>query len=233
MIEVQIDKASSAKFRRDMKEFTRLAGISVGEGVAVIAKDASKQLASKVQPWGLSNKVGDKFQKSIAKQVARATRAGNIKGTPGDALTVHAANRDGRGRVSRGLPERGQFKRKPLDPEEVNRAVEKRQKAAGRLKAAWIAAGEAITTAFNVNAKGISRKITGVGQWIRRHVDRKEGSAKWNLSRGISSYVDITNDAQNIERHQKTSDAKAALAIAYRAGTREMKKILRKLQKTI
>ena len=82
----------------------------MAETVAIIGQSVAKELARKVQPWGLGKKQGDKFELNILKQVSKAARYATYKGAPGDVSDVHARDRNRNGTVTVRAPEKIQPK---------------------------------------------------------------------------------------------------------------------------
>lgn len=193
MIEVRISPAQRRKLESELRNFASRSGIAVAETVAIIGQSVAKELASKVQPWGLSKKQGDKFELNILKQVSKAARYATYKGAPGEVSDVHARYRNKNGAVTVRAPDKIQPKRKPFVRPEVLTEAKKKQANAGIAKAGWIAAGESIDSPLLKTAKGISKRIKGVAQWIRRHVNSNKGSSAFIRKGGLNSTIYLTN----------------------------------------
>jgi hypothetical protein len=176
-----------------MKEFAKKSGVAVAETVAIIGQSVSKELARKVQPFGLTQKTGDKFQESIAKQIGKAARWGQYKPIEGQLKDVHSQVRDRSGAVKVKPPRQFQPKRKGFSKAEIEGNIRDKQRKAGLAKAGWIAAGESIDSPLLKTARGVTRKIKGVAQWIRRHVKGSSGSSKFVRKGGLNSTVFLTN----------------------------------------
>ena len=106
MIEVRISPAQRRKLESELKNFASRSGIAVAETVAIIGQSVAKELARKVQPWGLSKKQGDKFEHNILKQVSKAARYATYKGAPGDVSDVHERYRNKNGAVTVRAPDK-------------------------------------------------------------------------------------------------------------------------------
>jgi hypothetical protein len=192
MIQVRISPAQRRKLEADLKVFADKSKVAVAETVAIIGTSVAKELARKVQPWGLTKKVGDSFELSIEKQVNKAARYATFKGTEGDISSVHEKYRM-RGTVvvkppRQFQPARPTFKRDELDP-----YIEKKKRNAGIAKAGWIAAGESIDSPLLRTSRGLVRKIKGVASWIRRHVKNNKGSSRFVRKSGLNSTIYLTN----------------------------------------
>ena len=173
MISFSLDRASVRETKRIIREYERKVGQTANESIVDIGREAARQAAQKCPPFGLSDKIGEKFKKSIAKQVNRAVKNANVTGKSGGAAKVHANSRDSKGQVPRGLRDKGQFKRQPVDIGDKERVIAQRQKAAGILKGAWIHAGTLL-----------GRKVAAING-RRRHATRRRSTrstSSWRLS---------------------------------------------------
>jgi len=194
MIQVRISPAQRRKLEGELKAFAARAGVAVAETVAIIGTSVAKELARKVQPYGLTQKVGTAFELSIVKQVNKAARYAELKGTAGDIQQVHQTYRNGRGAVTVKPPRQFQPKRKAIDRQEIDSWAEKKKANAGIAKAGWIAAGESIDSPLLKTMRGRVRKIKGVAGWIRRHVKQNKGSSRFVRKGGLNSTIYLTNN---------------------------------------
>lgn len=216
MISITIDPSSRRIFRRIVKDFEKKTGRKVEDSVVELTRSSAKQLAHRVPPFGLNAQVGKKFEGSIAKQVDRAIKAGNVGVVSGaTAAQMHASARDNKGQVPKGLRTRGKRVKNPISVREKEALIDRKQAAAGSAKGAWIAAGNSLS----------GKRISGVARWVSRHL--LHGSSKI-LRRGISTEASITNELPYIQRLQSGPMIKAALQIAYRNTLRQMQRILDK-----
>ena len=206
------------RFRHRLQDFVEEAGRTESEAVQLLAKACAKELAITVPPFGLSAKVGEKYQKSIAKQVNRAIKAGNIKGIQGDAKTVHQSFRNPSGQVPKGLKTTGQYKREPVSVREKETLIDKRQEAAGIAKGAWIAAAERLN----------GKKISGVGKWVRRHA-QKNGQSAIRSEKGGTTVL-LTNSVSYISRLHRQDYVDRALKRGYMRNFRHMTIVVKKLR---
>jgi len=193
MIQVRISPAQRRKLESELKEFAKKSQVAVGETVAIIGSSVAKELARKVQPYGLTQKHGTSFELSIVKQVSKAARYAVFKGEEGNIQTVHALYRNRRGAVIAKPPRQFQPKRKVFDRAEVDAWAEKKKSNAGIAKAGWIAAGESIDSPLLRTIRGKIRRIKGVAKWIRRHVSSNKGNSKFARKGGLNSTVYLTN----------------------------------------
>lgn len=232
MIQVRISPAQRRKLESELKNFASRSGIAVAETVAIIGQSVAKELARKVQPYGLTQKKGTAFEQSIVKQVNKAARYATFKGTQGDIKQVHESYRDKRGAVVFRPPRQFQPKRKPFTREEVDPYSEKKKSNAGIAKAGWIAAGESIDSPLLKTAKGISRRIKGVAPWIRRHVNSNKGSSAFIRKGGLNSTIFLTNkvDYAYSKNNANQNSVPGAIADGYKRTITIIKARLKKLQ---
>lgn len=212
MIRAEISRESQQEFRRVLAEFQKKSGKSVEESVVELGKASARQLAMKVPPFGVSSKVGDRFSGSIAKQVNRAVSAGNVAGRSGTAEQLHESYRNAKGQVPRGLEDRGRYRREPIPVREKEDLIDKRQKAAGIVKGAWLHC-----------LLLIGGKASGFGQWIRRHTHSGKATIR---PRGISTEVTLTNEIKWVSNVQNQKLVKMALNTALRNTIKRMEKII-------
>ena len=69
MIKVTIDQRSLDNFRHGLELYKEQVGKTQREATIELARAAAKELAIKIQPFGISAKAGKKFEGSIQKQV--------------------------------------------------------------------------------------------------------------------------------------------------------------------
>jgi len=188
MIRISISPKQRRILDAEMRAFAKRAGVAVGEVVAIVGQSCAKELSRKIQPWGLNQSAGKKFELSIAKQVHNAARYAEQTGAQGDIKSVHQALRNHRGAVVKRPSKQFQPKRKPFNRQELKSYVEKKMKNAGMAKAGWVAAGESIKSPLLKTAKGIVRKIKGIAPWIRRHAKSAAGNA------GLGTYFSFKCD---------------------------------------
>lgn len=216
MIRVEIDPASRRIFRKTVDDYSKKIGKNVEEGVIELVKSGGKQLAQKVPPFGISAQIGKKFQGSVAKQVNRAVRAGNVGVVSGStAEQVHRAARDGKGQVPKLLKTTGRRVRNPIPVRDKEQHIDRKQEAAGTAKGAWIAAANAVG----------GKKLSGIPRWISRHM--RNGSARLTR-KGISTECELTNSLRYINRLQPPNLIKSALQAAYQNTLRRMERIINK-----
>jgi hypothetical protein len=218
MIKFSISQTEMQRFRHRMSDFIEEAGRTESEAIQLLAKACAKELAITVPPFGLSAKVGNQYQKSIAKQVNRAIKAGNVKGTPGSAADVHQSFRMANGQVPKGLKTTGKYGRDPVSVRDKETLIDKRQHAAGIAKGAWIAAAERLN----------GKKISGVGAWVRRHAG-KNGSSDIRVERSGTTVM-LTNSVSYINKLHRQTYIDRALKRGYMRNFRHMTIIVKKLR---
>lgn len=232
MIEVRISPAQRRKLENELKTFAKKSGVAVAETVAIIGQSVAKELARKVQPWGLSKKQGDRFELNILKQVSKAARYATYKGAPGDVSDVHARYRNRNGVVTVRAPEKIQPKRTPFVRPEVLTEAKKKQANAGMAKAGWIAAGESIDSPLLKSTKGVSKRIKGISSWIRRHVNSNKGSSLFVRKGGLNSTIYLTNKVDYAYSKAGTNGraVQGAISDGYKRSITIIKARLKKLQ---
>jgi hypothetical protein len=234
MIQVRISPAQRRRLEGEMKQFAKRAGVAVGETVAIIGSSVAKELARKVQPFGLSEGVGKEFMGSIAKQVHRAARYAQFKGIEGDIRTIHRQLRSQNKKMQVMVrpPEKFQPKRKEFDNEELREYVNKQMNKAGRAKAGWVSAGESIDSPLLRTIQGKIRKIKGIPKWVRRHVGHGLGSSRFVRKGGLNSTVYLTNkvDYAYSKRNTNHGNVKSSIADGYRHSITMAKRIFRNLK---
>ena len=205
---------------RTIQRYSELTHKGIEEGVKEIAKSSAKRLAITVQPYGLSSKKGEKLEKSIGMQVDAVFLGVNLGAFPAstDIAAAHlAARRNGKVPYRQFRKERG----KPwLDlismgkKEEYKRKIVKK---AGRAKAAWVTAA---------NAMGIG-KLSGIPQWIRRHVGGSWGRVSYS-GKGRNFMVTLSNMTPYIRSIQPDKTVKNALKQGMVNGYKRMETIIKK-----
>jgi hypothetical protein len=231
MIQVRISPAQRRKLEGDLKEFARKSGIAVGETVAIIGSSVAKELARKVQPFGLTDKAGTQMDLAIVKQVQKAARWAELKGIEGDFKTIHTQLRP-RGSVSVRPPKQFQPKRQEFTDTEVWTQMQRKRVRAGQAKAGWISAGEGIDSPLLKTIRGQIRKIKGIAKFIRRHVNGKNGSSRFVRKGGLNSTVYLTN---NVDYAYSNGNANpryvpGAIADGYKRSITMIKARLKKLK---
>jgi hypothetical protein len=206
-VDVEIEQSEIARFQRRIEDYREIINKDHSEFMIELGKSVARQLAHRTQPLGLSAAVGKKYQASIRKQVERSLKNANITAGSGPVQVEHGSRRDGRGRVPKGLPIGGQFKRYPFEIEERNEWGRRKAENAGMLKAAWIASGEALG----------GPKMSRVAKWIGKHVGKMEGKAKVFVG-GIFKHHEIwlTNSVAYAGRALRKGDMQRAVDEAFR-----------------
>jgi len=220
MIRVRLDPASVRATRRLIDQYSRAIQQSTEDSIIDVGREAARQAAQKCPPFGLTERTGEKFKKSIAKQVNRAVKNANVTGKQGNAETVYTAARNSKGQVPKGIKEEGAFRRTPVEVGDKERLIDKRQAAAGIAKGAWIHAGSLLGRRSSTVT---GRRRAVVGRWIMRHLSRGEVS----ISRlGMNTEVKLTNKVAWIQRLQSDSMLASAVRAAWTGRMKEMQKRL-------
>lgn len=199
-VNVSIDRATKRKMERVISDFAKATNQTAEDGIRRIAVLGARQLATKVQPYGITGEARKLLHGAAAAQSHRAISNANVEGIQGDAASVHLRARKG-GRVPRDISTRGRFKRSPISFAERNQHVDKQVKKVGRAKAAWIEAGEST-----------GEKIT-VQKWLRQNIGGGYGSAT-TRGKGIEYTVTLNNKTPYIRKIQFPQDVAAAVVAA-------------------
>ena len=215
-VKLEIDRTTQRRMEEVLRNFAAATGKTVEDGINQIARGAAKQLAIKVQPFGIDAKTQQMLHKLVAKQAHRAISNANVEGIQGTAASVHTKARVRRGRVPKDLATKGQYKRSPISSSERNAYVDKVVKKIGQAKAAWIEAGEKVD----------GKKIT-VKRWLRTHVGGGFGSAT-KKDKGMNYSVELENSTPYIKSIQFTEDTQDAVTTAYVNGFKWMQTTIRK-----
>ena len=215
-VKLEIDRTTQRRMEEVLRNFAEATGKTVEDGINQIARGAAKQLAIKVQPFGIDTETQRKLHKLVAKQAHRAISNANVEGIQGTAASVHTKARVSRGRVPKDLATQGQYKRSPISFSERNAHVDKVVKKIGQAKAAWIEAGEKV-----------DRKKITVKKWLRTHVGGGFGSAT-KKDKGMNYSVELQNSTPYIKSIQFTEDTKDAVTTAYVNGFKWMQTTIRK-----
>ena len=215
-VKIEMDRATLQKMEGVLRTFAAVTGKTVEEGINQIARSSAKQLAVKVQPFGIDVKTQQMLHKLVAKQAHRAIGNANVQGILGNPSSVHLKARNQRGRVPVGLNTQGKYKRKPITQEDRNSYIDKLVSKVGQAKSAWIEAGE------KVDGTKISVK-----KWLRDHIGKGYGSAT-KSEEGIKYSVELKNSTPYIGSIQFTDDTAAAVVSAMKSGFKWMQKSIDK-----
>jgi hypothetical protein len=226
MVSASISVQNRARFLKILSDFEKQKGRDVADSIMTLAKTCASKLAEKTPPYGKQDQGINRQEGSIAAQVHRAIRAGNIEGIQGSAAQVHEHYRENGVVKTRDIVWRAaQYKRSPVSIEDRNALATKKAKAAGRGKAGWIAAGEDIKGKTLLTKAGAAKQIGGVGKKVRRHVKSKFGSAQVIIRRrSAETTVVLWNKVSYIGNYQTPMDRAKAISAAYRLEFGRMKR---------
>jgi hypothetical protein len=208
---IEIDRASRAKMEKAIEKFVRVVGKTAEEGITQIAKSAGRQLVHTVQPFGITSAKGEKFHKSIAKQVNRAVRNANIEGVAGGAASVHHQRRDSRGQVPRELPTEGRFKRDPIAVGDKEAHIRKAQAKAGRAKGAWVEASDSLG----------GTKLSNIPKWISSNNNGGYGSSS-KSGEGLKFKCELKNETPYLTRIQTQKSIAQSVVHGLKKGLKRM-----------
>jgi len=232
MIRISISPKQRRILDAEMKAFATRAGVAVGEVVAIVGQSCAKELALKIQPWGLTQAKGDKFALNIEKQIRKAARYGIKYGVAGTLDDIYKKYRNKSGTVRGKSAGKFQPKRPLFEKSEIDALVVKQVKKAGTSKAGWIAAGESISSPLLKTAKGAAMKIKGISKWIRRRVNSSVGSSFFKNNGRLSSTVYLTNnvDYAYSSNNSNKTQVSSALNKGYRDSIKMIRSALKKLK---
>jgi len=231
MIQVRISPAQRRKLESELKQFAAKAQVAVGETVAIIGTSVAKELARKVQPFGLTNEAGEKMDNAIVIQVQKAARWAEFRGINGDFKSIHTQVRQ-RGSVRVNPPKEFDPKREPISRSEVWTQMQRKRARAGQAKAGWIAAGESIDSPLLRTSKNRVRKIKGIAKWIRRHVGGSKGSSRFVRKSGLNSTIYLTNNVDYAYSRGNSNPryVPGAIADGYKRSITTVKKLIKNLK---
>jgi len=222
-VKLEIDRASRRKMEETLEEFARVTGNTVEDGVNDIARSVARKLADRVQPWGLTAAKGQKFEKSIGHQVDRAWFGTNLGDYP-EAREMQPAHNRARNGSRRGQVDHAVYRKEKGKPwlrliskEARDEYKLKAQHKAGRAKAAWIEAANDIG----------SEKLSGIPNWIKRHIGSGYGSAS-KVGKGINYTVTLHNRTPYMERILPEKTVAQAVATGMKNGFTRIQKTIEK-----
>lgn len=195
-VKIEVDEKKRREMIATLEQFANFTGKTVEDGINGIARSVGRKLADRVQPWGLTAAKGQKFEKSIGHQVDRAWFGTNLGAYP-ETREMKAAHYNARTNGSRmgAVPQR-QFRKEKGKPwlnlisrEDRDSYKLKAQEKAGRAKGAWIEAANDIG----------SEKLSGIPNWIKRHIGSGYGSAT-KTGKGLNYTVELHNRTPYMER---------------------------------
>jgi hypothetical protein len=217
-----MDKATLRKVEDTLKKFAEVTGKTVEDGIREISSSTAKSLAISMQPYGMNDNIGKRFESNIAKQVDSAWFGTNLGAYPQTSDMQQAHNN---ARVNGVVPIRSfrKEKGKPwldlISVSDRNSYKKKQMAKAGRAKAAWIRCGNEIYT---------KRKISKVPQWVSRHVNNAYGSTS-ESGEGLKYKVIMTNHTPYLtNRMQSDRSVAKALADSMKNGLKRIQKIIDK-----
>lgn len=195
-----------------LRLYEKHVGKGVADGVKDMAMSSARSLAMRIQPYGLSQKVGNGFEKSIARQVdfaAYAVRTGQAFGATSLEEGHDKLRRNGRIKLRR---IRQAKVVNPIPQGEVEQFKRKKVAMAGRAKGGW---GDCVIK--------LGGKLSGFGGWIKRHV--KGG---WGEVSGVGTdVITMVNLTPYLTGPQKDKDVRYALAQGRKNGLKFIAKQIR------
>lgn len=201
---------NESEVKKTLRKWSKMTGKGIEEGVDQMARATAPKLASKVQPWGMTDGPGADFIKSISAQVSRVWFGINLGYFKLDGSFERTYNSLRR----RGSIPRRKFRKKVghsfrfrVSEADRDALIRKQTAKAGRAKAAWVAAG------VSVNGK----RIRVTGRWISRHVSSGWGSSR-KIGRGMDAEIELHNRTPYLKHVQSGRDVKAGLRLGRSAG---------------
>lgn len=207
-----------------LEQFANFTGKTVEDGINDIARSVGRKLADRVQPWGLTAAKGQKFKESIGFQVDRAWFGTNLGAYP-ETRVMKDAHYNARTNGTRmgAVPQR-QFRKEKGKPwlrliskDERDAYKIKAQAKAGRAKAAWIEAANDIG----------SEKLSGIPEWINRHVGEGYGSAS-KTGKGLDYTVTLHNRTPYMQRILPEKTVAQTVVTGMKNGFNRINKIIEK-----
>jgi len=200
-----------------LRLYGKYVGNGVAEGVKDMANSSARSLAMRVQPFGMSDAVGKRFEKNIGREidfVAYAVRTDQAFG----ARTIEEGHRKMRRNGGVRIRRMRQAKvTNPISQGDVEQYKRKQIAKAGRAKAGWLDC-----------ALQVGGKLTGVGSWVKRHV--KGG---WGMVSGVgTNQITMINKTPYLSGPQKDKDVRYALAQGRKNGLKFIAKQIRGAIKT-
>lgn len=203
-----------------LKEFARLTGKAAEDGIKECAKSAAKQLAMKTQPFGLTAGKGKTFEQNIGRQVDQVYFGVNLGAYPatGSIKDAHYdarrnGDRPGRVKARQFRKERGQKWLGLIDSGQRDDYKVKQQAKAGRVKGAWIEAGNSLAL----------RKAPKVVAWISRHTSGGYGGHS-KTGEGMSVKIVLENRTPYAASTIYPKDIAKAMADGLKNGFKFMQK---------
>lgn len=215
MIRAEVDRESLRLVLHYMDRYQSRLGKTVKDLTRELAKAAAKELAIKIQPFGITSQTGKKFEMSIKKQVWRAAKHAQVEGGPTTIKAAHRTNRTSSGYVKMHIRTKGQMRMSPFYADDVTAYALVQAKKAGMMKGAWIAAGE--------EAGGGKIKVA---KWVRRHAG-KNGSATVTVAKNGTNIM-LHNSVSYVSKAQTAYYVGSALRIAYRKQLKRMRISIRR-----
>lgn len=214
-VKIQIDPASRRMMEETLIAFANATGKSVEEGINMMAYSSGRRLVNTVQPFGL--KKGDFFIQNIRRQIEQVrweVNAGVVSST--NIQSAHnRARRHGKVRL-RSIQSKDYENKITLA--EVEPYIRRQQAKAGRVKAAWVSAVESVGKA----------KMSGIPQWIRRHVPSPYGTST-KTGEGLKYSVTLENSTPYLKpRLQSKINIAYAVKDGLQNGMKRIKKITEK-----
>ena len=231
MIRMEIDRRTRRQFERTLRQFRRATGVSVEEGIIEVAKSTARQLVHTVQPYGTDKAKGEKFMGNIGKQIDYAWM-GSLRGAyPSSSMAeAHAAARNSRGVVRMRKFRRFAEWNNYISVGQKEEYKRKKVKNAGIAKAGWVVAGESTISATNRTRTGRVKKLSGIANWIRRHMKPSLGGSEIKRN-GMGTFVDLINNVSYIEKLQTQSDVNKAIRVGLSRGMARLRKIIAALNR--
>lgn len=213
---IEFDRASRRKVEKVMESFASRMGHSAEEAIGIIAFSAGRRLVNTVQPFGL--KKGEQQMENIGRQIDQTryfVNAGVVAGT-GIESAHNSQRKMGRVRL-RSQKGTGRYEDK-ITESEAERYATKQKAKAGRAKAAWVTAVDAIGKS----------SMRGMPAWIGRHVGSSYGAAV-KSGKGMKHTIRLQNKTPYMtSRLQKPQALQAAAIAGLKNGLNRVQTIVRK-----
>lgn len=219
---VKISLENEKEFRRMVEEYAAKTGKGLERGVKEMALSTARALAMKVQPFGLSAEIGERFIANIGRQIDQVYIGVNLGAYPAtnSMEDAHMGQRKrGKVKARKFTKEQGQRWLKLITQAQKEEYKRKIQKKAGRAKGAWISSGNSLDVG----------KIK-VDKWIDRHSTSSFGGSRVT-GMGLDTVVELYNKTPYLRSIQRDRNVQTALGMGRKNGFKRIKIILEAINK--
>ena len=218
-MKIELTRSSRKETERLLEKYAEITGKGVEDGIKEVGKSVARRLAITVQPYGLTSAKGKSFMDSIGHQVDRVVFGMQIGAFPQTTIKDAHAKARRRGSVPKQSFKGRATGWREISGAEVRAYRAKAQSKAGRGKAAWVAAGNAIGAG----------KLRSIAKWVSRH-SGAYGSAGMT-GKGLKLSLQLENKTPYIKSIQNQKDISKSIKQGYRNGYKRLERIIRRAEK--